>query len=587
VAAIRAKGWHAEQIAGTFDALRLALEARRPAVLLIEDRPSRYHFVVAVGLTERDVVVHDPTWGPSRRIARTAFDRVWRAARSWMLVITPGASPSAPPAPAPSPIAPPASACDRLLDDALDDIERRGLNAADAALAPVRQQCPTFAGPLRELSGVRLAQARYSEARSLAEEALRLDPADRYARDVLGSSLFLSDDAYGALREWNTLGKPQLDRVDITGLTRTRYSFIAALTGLEPNTLLTAHDFALAARRIEQLPDRAASAVQLRPDADGFATVAAAIQETARRPSGPIEWSAAAAQALINREVVANVAGWTGQGEMWGGSWRWWERRPRIAASFTAPSAAPTVGIWRVEGAWEKQTYMIAGRPVEEERRTALASFEAWATPAFRYEARAGIDVWGDASRWLATGVTAEQRWFRDRLSTAIAVDRWSGFDAATGFSAAAVLVSFQSSLAPRGVVLDATARADAAGEQAPLALWSGAGDGRARPGLLRAHRMLAGGVIDTPVFGRRSASTSIELQRWFPSALAALGFAGFVDAAVAGARPAGASGDPYLIDAGFGLRAKIPGRPGTFRLDFASGLHDNARRLTASFDLR
>ena len=50
---------------------------------------------------------------------------------------------------------------------------------------------------------------------------------DAYALDVLGSSLFMQDDGVGALRAWNQIGKPRVNRVRIEGLHRTRYQTVA------------------------------------------------------------------------------------------------------------------------------------------------------------------------------------------------------------------------------------------------------------------------------------------------------------------------------------------------------------------------
>ncbi len=588
VAAIRAQGWHAEPRAGSLDLLRATLANGRPPILLIEDRPSRYHFVVGVGLTDRDVVVHDPTWGPARRLPIARFTRAWNAAGWWMLIITPQAAPRelATPITPPTVVAASTSVCDRLLDGALDDIERKGLAAADAALAPVLEQCPASAGPLRELGGVRLAQRRYADAAMLSRQALQLAADDGYARDVLASSLFLQNDVTGAVREWNLVGKPKLDRVDIVGLTRARYALIARITGLQPNTLLTPAQFSLATRALEQLPDRVASNVTLRPDGDGFATATAAIQETSRLPRGAVEWAAAGIQTAVNRELVTMLAGWSGQGELWSASWRWWENRPRVAASFAAPLTGRWPGVWRVEAAWERQHYAAATTRLREERRTGVVSVRNWFRPNTRYELRTGLDAWNSNRHAIVAGGTLEQRLFGERISIVGAADRWFTMGDAAAFSNASALVTVRSRRDTRGIVLTGLVRADAASAAAPLALWSGAGEGRGRPGLLRAHRMLDEGVIDAPVFGRRSASTNIELQRWSLMPLVAIGVAGFLDAAIAADRLVGTERDPFLLDAGIGLRARMPGRPGTFRIDYAHGIRDGAHRISAGWDV-
>jgi hypothetical protein len=258
VAAVRERGWQATAFTGSVDALRGHLGRRQPIVVLLHDRGRRYHYVVVTAVDTAGVTVHDPSWGPSRLIRHDEFARRWGAARFWSLAIVPGAarisagrSEDRPlqtlqiedrplqtlqtedrplqtqvvgdgllqtqvvgdgllqtqivgdglqAVPVPVPAA--AATCDGLLDAAITDMQQRGLHDADAILGRVRAECPASAGPLRELAGVRFAERRWNDAAALARQALALDPNDGYAIDVLGSSLFMLDDATGALRVW-------------------------------------------------------------------------------------------------------------------------------------------------------------------------------------------------------------------------------------------------------------------------------------------------------------------------------------------------------------------------------------------------
>ena len=95
VEAVRQRNWRAAPLDGSIDLLREQLAAGAPIVLLLEDRPGRYHYVVAVGADAEGVLVHDPTWGPWRRHRLPDFTRRWAAARNWMLLIEPaGAVPA-------------------------------------------------------------------------------------------------------------------------------------------------------------------------------------------------------------------------------------------------------------------------------------------------------------------------------------------------------------------------------------------------------------------------------------------------------------------------------------------------------------
>ena len=145
IEAVRQRRWRAVPLQGSIEVLRDQLAAGAPLVLLLEDRPGRYHYVVAVGADGEGVVVHDPTWGPWRHLDLPDFTRRWAAARFWTLLIQPE---SADPqkrsvAAQPEPIVPvEKSRCDRLLDQAVDEIGRSGLPSADETLGRVMRECP-------------------------------------------------------------------------------------------------------------------------------------------------------------------------------------------------------------------------------------------------------------------------------------------------------------------------------------------------------------------------------------------------------------------------------------------------------------
>jgi hypothetical protein len=588
VRAIRDRQWSAQRIAGTVGGLRQHLAAGQPPMLLLEDRPRRYHFVVAVAIDDQAVYVHDPAWGPSRRVAIAELERRWKPTNNWMLLVLPRTDHArtviAPDAAAGSRSAGPKTDCDLALDAALNRISVEGLAGADALLGAVMERCPASSAPISELAGVRFAQKRLPEAIALAERAVRLNAADRYAWDVLGSSLFIQNDLHGALRAWEHAGKPNVDRVRIEGLTLTRYSLVAEALDLQPNTLLTERRFARAERRLSQLPASQGTRLSYRPDADGYAMVDAVVAEPSLIPSSPLEWGAVAARAAIDREISASIPGRTGQGELWAVSYRWWNNRPRAAIEFAAPRTGRLPGIWRVDAFWDAQTYALAGSHFREERAHGGLTLGDWLAPNLRYEVAAGLDSWNQPRHAISIGAALEQRLFADRVSLLATGARW-GASIGGPFGSASLRARFMSSPEPTGYVALAEAGVDIASRTAPLSLWSGAGDGRARPRLLRAHPLLDDGVLSGEVFGTTVRYGSVEAQRWLPRpALARIGIATFVDAARA-------SG-PLLVDAGLGVRLRAmplarPGgqsRGGTLRIDYAHGLRDGADAVTVGW---
>src|SRR5262249_29695280 len=162
----------------------------QPVIVLLAERRNRYHYVVVTGADDEAIVVHDPSRGPSRRIHTSEFERRWAASDHWSLVVLPSgnrgsraAVSEVVPAAAPASVA---DRCEGLLDRAVAEVRARGLDRADEVLDRVRQECPTSAGPYRELAGVRFAQRRWQDASALASEAIRRQPGDRYALDILG-----------------------------------------------------------------------------------------------------------------------------------------------------------------------------------------------------------------------------------------------------------------------------------------------------------------------------------------------------------------------------------------------------------------
>ena len=95
VDAVKRRGWRTYHFAGSIALLGEHLQRGRPVVILIQDSPGRYHFVVVTGVTGTEVIVHDPAWGPSRQLPVSRLLRDWRPTGFWSLLILPKNSPSA------------------------------------------------------------------------------------------------------------------------------------------------------------------------------------------------------------------------------------------------------------------------------------------------------------------------------------------------------------------------------------------------------------------------------------------------------------------------------------------------------------
>src|SRR5688572_33238332 len=68
VKAIEERGWQSRRFSGSIEMLEDHIESGRPVVILVHDRGKLFHYMVVTGIEPGAVIVHDPTWGPSRRI---------------------------------------------------------------------------------------------------------------------------------------------------------------------------------------------------------------------------------------------------------------------------------------------------------------------------------------------------------------------------------------------------------------------------------------------------------------------------------------------------------------------------------------
>ena len=178
----RARVAHDHESTARSTALGARVHDGQPVIVLLPDRGDRYHYVVVIGVSDEAIVVHDPAWGPSRTIRAPDFERAWKAAGFWSLVILPPRG--SPPARQPAARRNRRHACGagapdrrtgRRVRRAAESRARRDPRAGTRSRrqpcsATSARECPGAAGPIRELSGVRFAQRRWSDAAALARE---------------------------------------------------------------------------------------------------------------------------------------------------------------------------------------------------------------------------------------------------------------------------------------------------------------------------------------------------------------------------------------------------------------------------------
>jgi len=112
-----------------------------------------------------------------------------------------------------------------------------------------------------------------------------------------------------------------------------------------------------------------------------------------------------------------------------------------------------------------------------------------------------------------------------------------------------------------------------------------GAGTGQGRPMLLRAHPLVRTDIVQGPMFGRHFTFGTVEYQHPLRQLLTgSIAAAAFVDAAQAWNGLGGLEASPFQVDAGVGLRVRLPQDAGSLRLDVAHALRDGHFAFSAGW---
>lgn len=580
-AALEARGWRAVPFRGDADEVRRQVERGRPVMILLEDRPGRFHYVVIVAWTERGVVLHDPARAPFRVLSRQELRTAWEPSGRWAMLVLPRKMDAEPPARG--------EALDRgaCADEVAEAVERarKGDTAgADVILDGLLDQCPGSASVHVELAGVRAREERWDEAARLSARALELAPHDPWARRLHATSLYLSGARLEALDAWNVLDEPTVDLVVVEGLERTRYRPVRSLLGLRAGRLLTPEALVRGSRRLELLPSASGVRLSYRPVSGGRAEVEAAVVESPVVPRTLPAWGAIMARGFAGETWRVPLVSVAGLGERWELLGRIRENRPRAGLRLSLPDPPLLSGVLSLEVSWERQSYAEAGSLEDglrvEERRWAAFSVTDWASGRLRWEGGGMVERWAGGSTDLSLTSGLE---LRDRGETLSLLGRTSlsesvSAGAGGGYGVASLRARWRSTAVRTGTAWHLRAGVDHASSRAPRARWPGAGNGNARDVLLRAHALTDDGIVSGPVFGRTLAHGGAAVVRWLPPGLLSdlavlrVGAGAFVDLA----RPWQTVGDrpeELQVDVGVGLRIALPGQEGTLRLEGARDL--------------
>ena len=584
--AVRSRGWSAESFRGDRTAIQEALRARHPVIVLIEDRPGRFHYVVVVGWSADRVIVHDPARAPFRVIDADSFEASWKASNYWAVAPVPlQAATTGPPAAAPkSAIGPLAGSnseapCAAMVDEGVRLAGAGDVSGARKIFEVAADSCPDAAGPWREMAGLHVLGSDWPAAAADARKALEREPADALAARILATALFLENDSDGALAAWNRVGEPLVDLIKIAGLERTRYAVAAGAIAVRPQTTLTPgalRDGTPPACGVCRPPRPLVSLSRRRKAGAPVSTPSFSNVHSCRGPRSrsapsacgrsPIEnlpWTSRVPPAVVSCGVPRGGGGSAGRGSRSG------SMPPRRSVVCGASASS------------------VSGRHTDGRVRCSKNRGAAWRSPS----ATGHLPVCGgrEASRSIGCGrrarTRAARRWRspQPRSSGSIAIVRLLKRAWGTGLAgwrhhwSPFVRSGVRKPLTKGSSGLHGQVRIE---PEPPPRSRCGLVPGQGRDAMCccAPTRLLDHGIVGGESFGRQLLHGGVEARRWVqlsgkPVRLAP---ALFVDAARAshGLEAIDTIDGRWQFDAGAGIRLAVPGS-GVLRIDVAHGLRD------------
>lgn len=126
-----------------------------------------------------------------------------------------------------------------------DDARRAFLDGR--RLRPMDKRFPT------ELGGLAYKQKKYAEAIQWLRRALHLDPRDAYVNEFLATIYYVQGNIEAAVKYWNRVGKPQIEKVGLAQPLRTDWTLLNRAFAFAPTSQLQLPDLLTSDARVAGL----------------------------------------------------------------------------------------------------------------------------------------------------------------------------------------------------------------------------------------------------------------------------------------------------------------------------------------------
>jgi hypothetical protein len=442
-----------------------------------------------------------------------------------------------------------------------------------------------------ERGGVAFAQNRYDEAAADLRAALRLREDD-YARDLLGSSLFLAGRADEALAAWNASGKPTLGDLQVLGLQRTRDRVARREIGLAAGDVLRLGRVREARLRLAELGTFERIAVRPVPRGSGVADLEVALVERRGLAMGWLDFVTTTTVNALQERVRLRYSNIAGEGVGVGFEWRWEKHRPLTAAAIDWPRPFGLDAVLHVRGFDGRQDYAAGGDAFELDAHGA----ELGLRRVLGARTVAGVGI-GTSERRFSTDAHASGRLTAVDLgvertladaprarATLLLRGRLSGDALGSDESFGRGLLRARGEFrlvrplpdrSPSSVLAaQVVVGQGSGGTPVDQAFAAGGSPDMELP--IRAHPQAEDGLLGAVPLSRSIVLGNLEWrQKWARKAGFELGSVAFYDGACL-SQP----GRATYHDVGLGLRLSMPGA-GTVRVDWGHGLTDGANAFS------
>ncbi len=443
-----------------------------------------------------------------------------------------------------------------------------------------------------ERGGLLFLEKRYDEAAVELRRALRLRD-DPYARDLLASSLYLAGQEDEAVEEWNALGKPEVSRVEISGLVHALDRVARREVRSGEGDILTLRALRETRLRLREVGVFDRVTVRATPQPDGRAELDVALLERHGLFASPVEALVSAGTNALNHIARLRYSDLAGEGLTVAAQYRWERNRPRGAVSLAWPrplgldanlhfSAFKGRQLFEAQGPLfaRMRGFDLGARRVVGPRTVVDLAFRARVRSFSRSDA---LDQPG-TGLGAALGVdhrVLELRRHRLDLSAELLL---SGSEAR--YSRLLMGASYRAFLsAPDGSLVDRSALAARilwghGSEGTPVDDMFAAGGSAEMEYPLRAHTQVLEGTLGSVVpLARSMVLGNIEWRRrLLRRSLVQVGLVTFCDAAALGSTVSGDL-DHTFVDIGMGIRVGLGGGS-IVRFDYGHGLHDGRNAI-------